>query len=615
MNREKTSQVDLRRDEIGAIGRAFTALIKYFEEMTAVSQHITAGDLSIEVQPKSDQDMLGNALSRMVVNLRNLLSHVTENASSLGSASNQLAAASEQAGQAAEQITMTIQHVAQGAAQQSVSVSETTSSVDQMVRAIEGVAKGAQEQASAVTKSSEVTTQMATAIQQVAANAQAGARGASEAANTAQYGARIVDKNLESMETIKDRVSLASHKVEEMGKHSDQIGMIVETIDDIASQINLLALNAAIEAARVEGKGEQIVEQLLQRHLLGVLNLVAEMVAKNPDLNSVDLADLALQSQVESLSISDADGVIILSNDPESLGFRYSEDPEHESSASRPLLNQDDGVVIRPIEPRDSDGKPYLYVAISRRDCPGILSAGVPGEIAYLLGNFSRGFAVVADEVRKLAERTASATKQTGQLIEKVLGSVSEAVYAMDESAAEVDHGVIQAREAGKALHSILTAVEDVNRQVDEISMAAEQMTTSSNELVVAMESVSAIVEENTAATEEMSAGSNEVNQSIENIASVSEENSAAIEEISASTEEMSAQVEEVSASAASLADMSQQLTSLISQFDLGAQLNIDQEYKLSRQSSTAETISSPSAMVDIAANRPTAPSIGSNGR
>jgi methyl-accepting chemotaxis protein len=63
------------------------------------------------------------------------------------------------------------------------------------------------------------------------------------------------------MQTIKHKVGISSAKVQEMGMRSDEIGAIVETIDDIAEQTNLLALNAAIEAARAgeQGKGFAVV--------------------------------------------------------------------------------------------------------------------------------------------------------------------------------------------------------------------------------------------------------------------------------------------------------------------------------------------------------------------
>jgi len=259
---EKTKDSVLKRqDEIGNIGKAFNQLINYMQEMGQLSLNIAKNDLTMRVNPKSPKDELGNAFFQMVAGLNSTIRQVAENATNLSTASGDLASAANQAGQATSQISATIQQIASGTAQQAESVSRTASSVEQMSRAIDGVAKGAQEQASAVGKASEITGQISKAIEQVTINVQTVTRESAGAANAANEGAKTVGNTVQGMEKIRTKVGLSTQKVQEMGKRSEQISLIVETIEDIASQTNLLALNAAIEAARAgeHGKGFSVV--------------------------------------------------------------------------------------------------------------------------------------------------------------------------------------------------------------------------------------------------------------------------------------------------------------------------------------------------------------------
>ena len=103
--------------------------------------------------------------------------------------------------------------------------------------------------------------EMSSTSLEIARNCASAAKVSDTANSMSITGEAIIRETIEVMDRINDAVRESSATIQQLGNKSDQIGEVINLINDIADQTNLLALNAAIEAARAgeHGRGFAVV--------------------------------------------------------------------------------------------------------------------------------------------------------------------------------------------------------------------------------------------------------------------------------------------------------------------------------------------------------------------
>jgi len=272
-------------DEIGMLARSFGVMTVYLREMVSAADAVANGDLTVEVQPRGESDMLGNALQRMVGNLRGLVGGVKENVASILDAADQLRRATDQTAGATWHISEAITEVSQSAVSLSVLSQDAAREIEQLAAGSEEMAASAESNAANAAQSKNDATEMSERILAVAQASEVVAKSAEESRRVAVAGQHAVEQAVSSMESIAQTVGRASTTVDELGDYGRQIGTIVESISAIAKQTNLLALNAAIEAARAgeQGRGFAVVAEHVRKladQSSGATKAISDIVAK-----------------------------------------------------------------------------------------------------------------------------------------------------------------------------------------------------------------------------------------------------------------------------------------------------------------------------------------------
>ena len=214
------------RNEIGQLAHSFRELVAYIKGIAGAADQLAQGNLTIAIEPRSDQDVLSHSFQHMADKLCVLFTRLNAQADDLARTSSTLSSVSEKVADNIGAVSQNAHSVASAAEQMSANMNTISASAEQSTGNIHTVATSTEE--------------MSATVGEIARNAE-----------------QARDVTCSAVTTVDSAVA----QIGALGQSAQEIGKVIEVIVEIAEQTKLLALNATIEAASAgeAGKGFAVV--------------------------------------------------------------------------------------------------------------------------------------------------------------------------------------------------------------------------------------------------------------------------------------------------------------------------------------------------------------------
>jgi methyl-accepting chemotaxis protein len=323
----------------------------------------------------------------------------------------------------------------------------------------------------------------------------------------AEEGGAAAQKSMQGMLRVRSAMEQSAGVIREMGKRSEEIGGIVNTINIIAERTNMLSLNASIEAARAgdAGRGFAVVAEEIR-------NLADRSAQATSDIAAIirslqEVVREAITASGEGMRIADESGQLaeegaaglkkIMTGITQTaeLVAQIADATEEQLTAGQQVVTAIDTTatqtkqVSNAVIEQAQASQQIVKSSVQMRKTAKEVSKAVneQGRAAREIIKAAQSTSVAAKQVRKASNEQSAAAKQITVAVESMRRGALSTTRALSEQAVAGDQVSKEAVQLALQINEISKAMAEQAKSASEISGATQSMRIQSDQVTKAM--------------------------------------------------------------------------------------------------------------------------------